>query len=88
MSMHKETPEIHLPEGWTCWLELQDDDGTCSGKAELREGRETRCVLVLAQQPTREEVLRRLQLRADHFIRDWQVRLSRESTSPAAGLLD
>lgn len=74
-----ETSNIDLPVGWTCWLELKDEDGACSGKAELREGREIRCVLVLAQKPTREEVLRRLQLRAARFIDEWQARIVADS---------
>lgn len=79
MPLPNETQALNLPAGWTCWLELKNDDGMCSGKAELREGRETRCVLVLAQKPTREEVLSRLQQRADHFIEEWQPRIATDS---------
>ena len=67
MPLPNETQALNLATGWTCWLELTNDDGMCSGKAELREERETRCALVLAQKPTLEEVLSRLQQRADHY---------------------
>ncbi|WP_206169559.1 hypothetical protein [Variovorax guangxiensis] len=39
-----------------------------SGKAELRQGRRTRCVLVLTQCPTREAALDLFQLRAQSYI--------------------
>lgn len=84
MPLPNETQALNLPTGWTCWLELKNDDGMCSGKAELREGRETRCVLVLAQKPTREEVLSRLQQRADHFIEEWQARIATDSARVSA----
>lgn len=84
MSVSKEVPDLDLPPGWSCWLELKDDEGACSGKAELREGRETRCVFVLAQTPTREEVLSRLQLRADHFINEWRARIAADLTRSSA----
>lgn len=73
--MFNASPDLDLPDGWTCWLELnQNNEGTCYGKAELRQGRETRCVFVLAQQSTRQAVLERLQFRADHFIDEWHGR--------------
>lgn len=46
----------------------QAPDGTFSGKAELRQGRRTRCVLVLMQCPTREAPLDLFQLRAQSYI--------------------
>ena len=84
MPLPNETQALNLPTGWTCWLGLKNDDGMCSGKAELREGRETRCVLVLAQKPTREEVLSRLQQRADYFIEEWQARIATDSARVSA----
>lgn len=67
--MGTELRAIDLPEGWTCLLELQQaPDGTFSGKAELRHGRRTRCVLVLTQCPTRQAALDLFQLRARSYI--------------------
>lgn len=74
--------DIDLPEGWSCWLELQQSpEGAYSGKAELREGHERRCVLVIAQQPTREAVIERLRFRADYFVGEWRMR-QREGGAP------
>lgn len=67
--MSTELKAIDFPEGWTCLLELkQMSDGTFSGKAELRRGRYTRCVLVLTQCATREAALELFQLRAQNYI--------------------
>lgn len=67
--MSTELKAIDLPEGWTCLLELkQMPDGTFSGKAELRRGRRTRCVLVLTQCPTRDAALDLFQSRAQNYI--------------------
>lgn len=74
--------DLDLPEGWSCWFELQQSaEGACSGKAELREGNEPRCVLVIAQQPTREAVIERLKFRADYFVGEWRMR-QREGGTP------
>lgn len=67
--MGTERKAIALPEGWTCLLELkQMPDGTFSGKGELRQGRRTRCVLVLTQCATREATLDLFRLRAQNYI--------------------
>lgn len=67
--MSTELKAIDLPEGWTCLLELkQMPDGTFSGKADLRQGRRTRCVLVLTQCPSRDAALDLFQLRAHNYI--------------------
>ncbi|WPG38343.1 hypothetical protein [Variovorax sp. EBFNA2] len=74
--------DLDLPAGWSCWLELQQSsEGTCSGKAELREGHEPRCVLIIAQQPNREAVIERLKFRADYFVGEWRMR-QREDGAP------
>ncbi|WP_143094003.1 MULTISPECIES: hypothetical protein [unclassified Variovorax] len=57
-AMSTELKAIDLPEGWTCLLELKQlPDGAFSGKAELRQRRRTRCVLVLTQCATQEAAL-------------------------------
>jgi len=67
--------DLDLPEGWRCWVELQlTPEGAYFGKAELREGRVQRCVLVIAQQPTREAALERVKCRAHQFIQEWSTR--------------
>ncbi len=67
--MSTELKAIDLPEGWTCLLQLkQMPDSTFSGKAELHQGRHTRCVLVLTQCATREAALGLFQLRAQNYI--------------------
>jgi hypothetical protein len=67
--------DLNLPEGWSCWVELQQTlEGAYFGKAELRQGYTQRCVLVIAQQLTREAVLERLKCRAEHFILEWNSR--------------
>lgn len=67
--------DLDLPEGWSCWLELQQSpEGAYSGKAELREGNDPRCVLVIAQQPNREALIERLKFRADYFVGEWRMR--------------
>ena len=67
--------DITLPEGWTCWVELQQTlEGDYFGKAEIRQGNSQRCVLVIAQQLTREAVLERVTYRAEHFIQEWNGR--------------
>jgi hypothetical protein len=77
--MADELPDLGLPHGWTCWPELkQNAEGAFMGKAELRQGSASRCVFVIAQQPTREAALARLKLRADHFIEEWEIRTARE----------
>ena len=66
---------IELTEGWTCWIELQQgEDGFFNGKAEIRQGRTQRCVLVIARQPTREAALARVRRRADQFVQEWTIR--------------
>jgi len=73
---------LGLPEGWSCWLELQQTaEGAYAGKAELREGAAQRCVLVISQQPSREAALERLKFRAEYFIQEWAVR-QRQGTAP------
>lgn len=74
--------DLDLPAGWSCWLELQpSSEGTYSGKAELREGSEPRCVLVIAQQPSREAVIERLKFRADYFVGEWRLRQGGEGAA-------
>ncbi|MET3372633.1 hypothetical protein ABIC89_001681 [Variovorax boronicumulans] len=69
---------LDLPPGWSCWLELQQTaDGVYAGKAELREGAAPRCVLVIAQQPSREAALERLKCRAAYFVQEWAARWRR-----------
>lgn len=73
--MSNKVPEFDLPDGWSCRVELKSDtEGTFGGKAELLQGRTTRCVLVLAQQPTRETALDRMRARAGAFIAEWETR--------------
>lgn len=73
--MTQELPDFDLPEGWTCWVDLtQAPEGTYTGKAELRQGREQRCVFVLAQQPSREAALERVRFRAKYFVDEWVIR--------------
>ena len=68
-------PDFDLPEGWTCWVDLKEaPEGTYTGKAELRQGREQRCVFVLAQQPSREAALERVRFRAKFFVDEWVTR--------------
>jgi hypothetical protein len=73
--MSQETTDFELPEGWTCWVDLeQAPEGTFAGKAELRQGRVQRCVFVLAQQPSREAALERVKFRARYFVDEWMTR--------------
>lgn len=73
---------INLPAGWQCDVALtQNADGAFFGKAELRQGREARCVFVIAQQPSREAARARLQLRAGHLIQEWEARATSEQGS-------
>ena len=73
--MRDEFPDLGLPDGWVCKVELKEDaEGRFSGKAELRQGHDARCVFVLAQQLTRDAVLERLKVRTDQFIAEWQTR--------------
>ena len=73
--------DLNLPEGWSCWVELQTLEGAYFGKAELRQGNTQRCILVIAQQLTREAALERLKCRAEHFIQEWSDR-SKGTVSP------
>jgi len=74
--MPREPAQFELPDEWTCSIELRNCvDGGCAGTAEMRQGREVRCLLVVAMLPSREEALERMRFRADHFIRDWSKRL-------------
>ena len=67
--------DLDLPEGWRCRVELQrTPEGAYVGKAELREGHVQRCVLVIAQQSTREAALERVKCRARQFIQEWNTR--------------
>jgi hypothetical protein len=64
-----------LPVGWTCRIDLNSTpEGTYSGKAELRFEGEQRCVLVIAQQPSREAALHRVKIRAEFFVSEWTSR--------------
>ena len=71
--------DLDLPVGWHCDVVLaQNADGAVSGKAELRQGRETLCVFVIALQGSREAAQARLQFRADQFIQEWEARAASE----------
>lgn len=71
--------DLDLPVGWHCDVVLtQNSDGVVSGKAELRRGRETLCVFVIALQGSREAAQARLQFRANHFIQEWEARVASE----------
>ncbi|WP_143072686.1 MULTISPECIES: hypothetical protein [unclassified Variovorax] len=71
--------DLDLPAGWHCDVVLtQNFEGAVSGKAELRQGREARCVFVIAQQGSREAAQARLQFRIDHFVREWEARVASE----------
>jgi len=75
--------QLDLPPDWSCRLELQQTaDGAYAGKAELREGAAQRCVLVIAQQPSREAALERLKFRAEYFIQEWAIRQRRGAVPP------
>ena len=70
--MPDEPSPFDLPDDWSCIVELVDaPDGASSGKAELQELRQTRCVFVVTRQPSREAALERLKFRAHHFIEEW-----------------
>lgn len=73
-------PAPDLPRGWKCTVELTENvEGAVSGKAELRQDGESRCIFVISQQASRETAYARLQFRADHFIQEWEARSSSES---------
>jgi len=73
--MSDEIPKIELPQGWDCRVELKpDSDGALAATAQLLQGREVRCVFVLAKQPSRDAALQRIAERADKFISEWKVR--------------
>lgn len=60
--------DLDLPVGWHCDVVLtQNSDGAVSGKAELRRGRETLCLFVIALQGSREAAQARLQFRCQPF---------------------
>lgn len=64
-----------LPAGWTCRIDLNPSpEGTFSGKAELSFKGAQRCVLVIAQQPSREAALGRVKYRAEFFVSEWSSR--------------
>jgi hypothetical protein len=80
--MNGNIPEFGLPDGWTGSVELQKSaDGCFAGKAELREGRDARCVFVLTQQPTREAAYARAKVHAEQFVAEWALR-QRERVAP------
>lgn len=84
--MPREPAQLDLPDGWTCSIELRNCvDGGCAGTAELRQGREVRCLLVVALLPSREAVLERIRFRVDHFIQDWNKRLEDSGRTETAG---
>ncbi|MBJ2155208.1 hypothetical protein [Variovorax sp. IB41] len=64
--------DIHVPEGWACWIELaRTHHGTYAGLAELSQHGVARCALVITQQLSWESAVERATLRADHFVRQW-----------------
>jgi hypothetical protein len=70
--------DIHVPEGWTCWIELtRTPKGTYAGIAELSLFGIPRCALVITQQLTWDAVVERATARADHFVRQWTSQRAR-----------
>ena len=69
--------DIHVPEGWACWIELaRTPHGTYAGFAELSHQGIARCALVITRQLSWEAAVERATVRADHFVRQWMPQRS------------
>jgi hypothetical protein len=69
--------DIHVPEGWACWIELaRTPHGTYAGFAELSHQGIARCALVFTRQLSWEAAVERATMRADHFVRQWMPQRS------------